>query len=60
MKTRLKAWLLRRLLDLHEPTDVAVVSIIEHEAVITHGTLVPRMQWAQTAAPTTYRSGWIH
>lgn len=39
---RLRAWLLRRLLGLKLDTDVAIVSVIGHEPVITHGEYVRR------------------
>lgn len=37
MRMRIKAWLLRKLLDLKADSDVAIVSVLGHEPVITHG-----------------------
>jgi hypothetical protein len=40
MKMRIRAWLLRRLLGLKADTDVAIVSVLGHEPIVTHGTYV--------------------
>lgn len=60
MRTRIRAWLLRRLLDLKEDTDVAIVSVLGHEPVITHGVWYRKRITMASPDAETYTSRWVH
>lgn len=63
--TRIRAFLLRKLLRIHTDTDVAIVSVVGGAPVITHGIAQGDVQntaqrWVAIVCPTWVPSERVH